>query len=59
MIDMGVSSLGVPLLLEGLSDSRALVGGLALEAVVLEGSWPSSFNSLNGFKSVSKSPIST
>ena len=57
---MGVSSLGVLLLLlEGLSDSRALVGGLALEAVVLEGSWPSSFNSLNGFKSVSKSPIST
>ena len=54
---MGVSSLGV--LQAGLSDSRALVGGLELEAVALEASWPSSFDSRNGFKSVSKSPIST
>ena len=51
---MGVSSREV---ISDLSDKRAFPGGLGLGLGLL--SWPSSFDSLNGFKRVSKSPIST
>ena len=53
---MGVSSREV---ISDLSDKRAFPGGLGLGLGLGLLSWPSSFDSLNGFKRVSKSPIST